>query len=56
MRSLLDRVGLSRHAGLFEREEVDAEAFGQLSNADLKELGISDKADRQAILNVIKKL
>ena len=56
VRSALRRVGQERHAELFEREEIDLRAFRELNEADLREMGIAERADRHAILGYIKKM
>ena len=56
VRSVLRRIGQEHHAELFEREEIDLRAFRELAEADLREMGISERADRQAILGSIKKM
>ena len=54
VRSALRWIGQEQHAELFEREEIDLRAFRELTEADLREMGITERADRQAILESIK--
>ena len=56
VRSVLRRIGQEHRAELFEREEIDLRAFRELTEADLREMGIAERADRQAILGSIKKM
>ena len=56
VRSLLRRIGQEHHAEMFEREEIDLRAFRELTEPDLREMGIAERADRQAIMVSIKKM
>ena len=53
---VLKRIHLERYAAMFEREEIDMEAFKELCDDDLKDLGISDQSARLSIMEEIKKL
>ena len=56
VRSVLRRIGQEHHADIFEREEIDLRAFKELTEADLREMGIAERKDRQAIMVSIKKM
>ncbi|KAK2582375.1 hypothetical protein KPH14_004705 [Odynerus spinipes] len=51
----LKRFGLSHHISTFLEEEIDMDLMLTLSDNDLKEIGIKDKAERITILTAIKK-
>lgn len=51
----LKRFDLGHHASTFLKEEVDMDLVLTLSDKDLQEIGIEDKAERIAILTAIKK-
>ncbi len=47
---ILKSLSLDKYIGTFEREEIDLEALRELTDDDLKELGILDRGARAAIL------
>ncbi|KZC04277.1 PREDICTED: uncharacterized protein LOC107186153 [Dufourea novaeangliae] len=50
---LLKRHELSQHIPIFLEQEVDSELFMTLTDQDLIEIGIKEKSERKAILDVI---
>ena len=53
---LITRLNLERYLPAFEANAVDAETLLALTDADLKELGISELGDRKRILAAIERL
>ncbi len=47
----LERLGLGKYAPVFSRNDIDAELLPQLTNEDLKELGVESLGHRKIILN-----
>jgi class 3 adenylate cyclase/predicted ATPase len=52
----LERLGLGRYASNFIDNDIDTQLLARLSNADLKELGISSLGHRKKILGAIETL
>src|SRR5438132_45790 len=52
----LTELGLERYAAAFEENGVDAALLSELSNEDLKDLGVARIADRKRLLKAIAKL
>ncbi len=52
----LGELGLERHAAAFEENGVDETLLPELTNEDLKDLGVERLADRKAILRAIRHL
>jgi predicted ATPase/class 3 adenylate cyclase len=52
----LEQLGLGQYASFFTENDIDSQLLAQLTNADLKELGISSLGHRKTILSAIKTL
>ena len=52
----LEKLGLAQYASNFTDNDIDAHLLAQLTNADLKELGISSLGHRKTILSAINSL
>ena len=52
----LVKHGLGQYASIFTENDIDANLLAQLTNTDLKELGISSLGHRKTILSAIKAL
>ncbi len=52
----LRELGLADYAGAFEENGVDAALLPELTNEDLKDLGIARLSDRKRLLKAIAKL
>ena len=53
---VLQKLSLNQHLDLFIEQEVDLDAFLELSDEDLKDLGISTSSAREKILKAIDSL
>jgi len=49
-------LGLKKLLPLFESEEVDLRSLVELSESDLKEMGVNSSTDRKSILQAINRL
>ena len=56
VRGLLSSLNLLHHFATFEREEIDLAALKELGEADLEDLGVADRAERNAIMRAVKKV
>ena len=52
----LEKLGLGQYAPDFTNNDIDTQHLRQLTNADLKELGISSLGHRKTILSAIEML
>ena len=52
----LKRLGLEDYAEAFVENGVDGELLSELTNEDLKDLGVARLADRKRLLNAIEQL
>ena len=52
----LEKLGLGQYASNFTDNDIDTQLLAQLTDADLKELGISSLGHRKTILSAIKTL
>ena len=50
----LEKLGLGQYASIFTDNDIDTHLLAQLTEADLKELGISSLGHRKTILSAIK--
>ncbi|MCP4335627.1 MAG: AAA family ATPase [Gammaproteobacteria bacterium] len=50
----LEKLGLGQYASIFTDNDIDTHLLAQLTDADLKELGISSLGHRKTILSAIK--
>lgn len=53
---LLQGIGMEKYVKLFESPNMNMELFLKLGNEDLKELGVTDDADRNCIMKCINEL
>ena len=56
IRAWLNDLGLAKHADAFEDNGVDGELLGELTNEDLKDLGVNRLGDRKILLAAIQAL
>lgn len=56
VKTVLKKLYLTKYLELFDRQEIDLKAFKELSEDDLKDIGITSRESRAAILSEIKKL
>ena len=54
--SILKKLHLEQHYPIFVSNEVDLDAFKEMADDDLMELGIKNANDRKAILKSVRKL
>lgn len=52
----LDRVGLGRFSDAFQSNGIDFESLGEMTNDDLKDIGVSKLSDRKLLLREIERL
>ena len=56
VRAWLEGFGLEEHAAAFDENGVDGDLLAELTNDDLKDLGIQKLGDRKRLLKAIEKL
>ena len=49
----LEEVGLARHAAVFEEQEIDFDIAGELTDSDLKDIGLTALGDRKRFLKAL---
>ena len=53
---ILRRLSLQKYSALFREQEIDFDAFVELSDSDLVEIGIKKIVERRKILEEIRRL
>ncbi len=56
VKSLLKSIGMTEYTEAFERHEIDLDAFKELGEADLIEIGVKKQSARKKILDAIKQM
>jgi hypothetical protein len=56
VRAVLERLSLHKYVGAFQAHEIDLEAFVELNNDDLIEMGVERPAARKKLLAEIRRL
>lgn len=49
----LEEVGLARHVAVFEEQEIDFDIAGELTDSDLKDIGLTALGDRKRFLKAL---
>ena len=53
---VLDKLALGRYQDTFSEQDIDFEAFIELTSEDLRELGITDQVTRVKVMRAIQSL